>query len=90
MYDVVRTVFARLYDLDPATEEFRLQSNEEDSELKVSVGATVTVPSLSEDTPPESETLVEPSVDQNVGLPSPATLERPECMSSIQPKRSMR
>lgn len=80
MHDVVRTVFARLFDLDPAVEEPKLQSNvgEEDSELKVSVGATGL--SVSEGTSTESETLVEPSVDQHTLPPSSVTPERPECM----------
>lgn len=82
MHDVVRTVFARLYDLDPAIEEPKLQSNEEDSELKVAMGPTVTAPSVSKDTSTEPETLVEPSADQHV-VPSPAPLERVECMSSV-------
>ena len=85
MHDVVRTVFARLYDLDPAIEEPKLQSNEEDSELKVSVGTTVNVPLVSEDASTESETLVEPSVDQRT-VPSPATLERTECTPLTQLK----
>ena len=84
MHDVVRTVFARLCDLDPVTEETKLQSNEED-ELKVSVGTTVGVPSVSEDARTESETLVEPSVDRDA-VPSPATLERTECMPLVQLK----
>jgi len=85
MHDVVRTVFARLYDLDPAIEEPKMQSNEEDSELKVSMGATVTAPSVSEDTSTEPRTLVEPGLDRQA-VPSPATLERVECMSLVQPK----
>jgi len=88
MHDVVRMVFARLYDLDPATEELKLQSNEEDFELKVSMGTTVTTPSPSEGTSTGLETLVEPSVDQTA-VPSPGTLERAECMSLAEFKRSM-
>ena len=83
MHDVVRTVFARLYDLDPGIEEPKLQSNEEDSELKVSMGATVTAPSVSKDTSTEPETLAEPSADQHAVL-SPVPLERVECMSSVR------
>ena len=80
MHDVVRTVFARLFDLDPAVEELKLQSNagEDDSELKLSLGA---VASVSEDTPTEPASLVEPTVDQNVLPHSSAALERAECMS---------
>ena len=83
MHDVVRTVFARLYDLDPTIEEHKLQSNvgEEDSELKLSVGATVVAPSVPEDTSTESETLVEPSVDQHAAPLSSIPLEKTECMS---------
>lgn len=90
MHDVVRTVFARLFDLDPTIEEPKLQSNlgEEDSELKMSVGATTAVPSVSEGTPTEPETLVEPNVDQHALLHSPAALERTECMSLISFKQS--
>jgi len=89
MHDVVRTVFARLYDLDPAIEEPKLQSNEEDSELKVSMGATVTAPSVSEGTSTEPETLVESSPDQHT-VPSPAALERVECMSLVQLRWALR
>ena len=85
MHDVVRTVFARLYDLEPAIEEPKLQSIEEDSELKVSVGTTVTVPSVSEGTSAEPETLVGPGPDQHF-VQSQATLERLECMSLVQLK----
>lgn len=82
MHDVVRTVFARLFDLDPAIEESKLQNNvgEEDHELKLFMGATA-VSSVAEDTPTESGMLVESSVDQSVLPPPPAALERTECMS---------
>jgi len=85
MHDVVRTVFAGLFDLDPAVEEPKLQSNvgEDDSELKMSVGATATVPTVLEGTPTESETLVKAGVDQDVLPPSSAALDRIECMSLI-------
>lgn len=85
MHDVVRTVFARLFDLDPTIEEPKLQSNldEEGSELKLSVGATAAVPPASDDTPTGSETLVEPSGDQHAVPPSSATPERTECMSLV-------
>jgi len=85
MHDVVRTVFARLFDLDPVVEESKLQSNvgEDDSELKMSVGATATVLTVSGGTSMELETLVEPGVDQHALLPSPTTLDRTECVSLI-------
>lgn len=85
MHDVVRTVFARLFDLDPAVEEPKLQNNvgEDDSELKMSVGAIATVLTVSEGTSMESETLVEPGVDQHALLPSSTTLDRAECVSLI-------
>jgi hypothetical protein len=91
MHDVVRTVFARLNDLDPTTEELKLLSNvgEEDSELKVSVGATFAVPSVSEDIPTKSTTSVEPNVGQHAVAPSSVALERTECMSLVHPKRSV-
>jgi brefeldin A-resistance guanine nucleotide exchange factor 1 len=91
MHDVVRTVFARLFELDPTTEEPKLQSNldEDGSELKVSVGVTAAVPSVSGDTPTESEMHVDPSVDQRAAPPSSATLERTECMSLVQLGQSM-
>ena len=84
MHDVVRTVFARLFDLDPTVEEPKLLSNmgEEDFELKMSVGTTA-APSASEGTPTQSETLVEPSVDQHAAPPSSTALERTECMSLV-------
>lgn len=90
MHDVVRTVFARLFDLDPAIEEPKLQSNvgEEDSELKVSMGEIAAGPSTSEGTPTKSDTLAEPSVDQHALPPSSTALERTECMSWIHVKRS--
>lgn len=89
MHDVVRTVFARLFDLDPAIEEPKLQNNvsEDDSELKLSVGATA-VPSVLGGTPMKSGTPAEPSVDQRALPPPSATLERNECMSCIRFKRS--
>ena len=82
MHDVVRTVFARLFDLDPAIEEPKLRVNggEDDSELKFSVGTTA-VPSILEDIQVESSTPVEPRVDQNAFPPSLATSERAECTS---------
>ena len=82
MHEVVRTVFARLFDLDPAIEEAKLQSNvgDDDSELKLSMGATV-ASSVSEATPTGSGMVVESKVDQNVLPPSATTLERTECMS---------
>ena len=91
MHDVVRMVFARLFDLDPAVEEPKLQSNvgEDDSELKMSVGATATVPTVSEGTPTESKTLVESGVDQHAFLPSSITLDRTECMSLLHFRQSM-
>ena len=91
MHDVVRTVFARLFDLDPAVEEPKLQSNvgEDESELKMSVGATATVPMVSEGTPAESETMVEPGINQHAPPPSSVTLDRTECMSLIRPKQYM-
>lgn len=86
MHDVVRTVFARLYDLDPVAEELKLQSDvgEEDSELKVSVGTTATAPSVPKDTPTESETVVESSVDRHAVPPSSAPPEKAECTSPVQ------
>lgn len=80
MHDVVRTVFARLFDLDPVVEESKLQNNlrEDDFDLKLSMGAaTVSSPG---DRPTESGMLVESAVEQNVFPPSSA-LERTECMS---------
>ena len=90
MHDVVRTVFARLFDLDPAIEEPKLQSSidEEDSELKMSVGATTAVTSTSEGTPTGTEALAELSIDQRAVLPPSATLERTECVSPLQLKQS--
>lgn len=86
MHDVVRTVFARLYDLDPTVEEHKLESNggEEDSELKVSVGATIPVPSVSEDASTESEILIEPDTDQHAVPLSSIPLEKAECTSLPQ------
>jgi hypothetical protein len=91
MHDVVRTVFARLFDLDPAVEEPKLQSNvgEDDSELKMSVGATAAVSTISEGTPTESETLVESGIDQDALPPSSVTPDRTECMSLIYFRLSM-
>lgn len=91
MHDVVRTVFARLFDLDPAIEEPKLQSNvsEEDFELKMSVGAATEAPSVSKGAPTEPETLVESSVDQHALLPSSVILERAECTSLIRFERSV-
>jgi brefeldin A-resistance guanine nucleotide exchange factor 1 len=88
MHDVVRTVFARLFDLDPATEEHKLKSNESevDSELKMSVGVDA-VPSAS-NAPMESETSIEPSVDKST--PLPLSPERTECMSRAKFKPSPR
>jgi len=85
MHDVVRTVFARLFDLNPAIEEPKLRStvDEEGSELKVSVSVTAAVPLASDGTPTESETPVEPSGDQRAVPPPSATLERTECMSLV-------
>lgn len=85
MHDVVRTVFARLFDLDPAIEEPKLQTSvgEDDSELKMSVGGTAVVPT-------ESETLVESSADQHALPPSPGTPERTGCMSLIHFNQSTR
>ena len=82
MHEVVRSVFARLLDLDPVIEESKLQSSvgEDDSELKLSTGV-ITVSSAPKDTPTESGMLVEPTADQNVLPPSPVPLERTECMS---------
>jgi golgi-specific brefeldin A-resistance guanine nucleotide exchange factor 1 len=79
MHEVVRTVFARLFDLDPVIEESKLQSNvgEDDSELKLSTGAAA-VSSVPEDT--ESGKPFESNVDQNVLPPSSTALERTECM----------
>jgi len=90
MHDVVRTVFSRLFDLDPQIEEPKLQSSvgEEESELKMSVGATA-VTSVSEDTQTESETLVQPGVNQHAIPPSPAALERTECTPLIQLGKSI-
>jgi hypothetical protein len=90
MHDVVRTVFARLFDLDPAIEEPKLQNSivEEDSELKMSVGATAAVTSASEGTPTGTEALAELSIDQRAVLPPSAALERTECVSSLQLKQS--
>lgn len=91
MHDVVRTVFAGLFDLDPAVEEPKLQSNigEDDSELKMSVGTTATVPTVLGGTPTESKTLVEAGVDQHVLPPSSAVLERIGCMSLIRFRQPM-
>lgn len=90
MHDVVRTVFSRLFDLDPATEERKLKNNESevDSELKMSVGVNA-VPSAS-NAPTESETPTEPSVDKSTLLPLSATPERTECMSRTNFKPSTR
>lgn len=81
MHEVVRTVFARLFDLDPAIEESKLQSNvdDDDPESKLSAGVTA-MSSKSEDTRTESRMPVESNVDQNVLPPSSAALERTECM----------
>jgi brefeldin A-resistance guanine nucleotide exchange factor 1 len=88
MHDVVRTVFARLFDLDPAIEEPKLQSNmdEDDSELKLSVGANA-VPTMPGDTSTESGTPVEPSGDQNALPPPPAAVGRTECTSLTNSER---
>ena len=91
MHDVVRTVFARLLDLDPAIEEAKLQDNvgEDDSELKMSVGVTAAAPTVSEGTPLELEATIEPSVDQPSLLPSLGAPERVECMSLMHFEQSM-
>lgn len=85
MHDVVRTVFARLLDLDPTIEEAKLQDNvgEDDSELKMSVGVAAVASTMPEGTPLESEATIEPSVDQHTLLPSSGAPERAECMSLI-------
>lgn len=85
MHDVVRTVFARLLDLDPTIEEAKLQDNlgEDDSELKMSVGVTAAAPAMSEGTPLESEATIEPGVDQISLPPSSGAPGRAECTSLI-------
>ena len=85
MHEVVRTVFARLFDLDPAIEESKLQSStgEDDSELKLSTG-TGTVSSVPENTPTESGMSIDSNADQNTLPPSSAALERTECMSRVK------
>jgi len=91
MHDVVRTVFAGLFDLDPVVEEPKLQNNvgEDDSELKMSVGATVTAPTVLEGAPTESETLLEAGVDKHALPPSSTAPDRIECMSLIHPRQPM-
>ena len=90
MHDVVRTVFARLLDLDPAIEEAKLQDNvgEDDSELKMSVGVTAAAPAMPEGTPLESEATIESSADQISLPPSPGAPGRAECTSLIHFEKS--
>lgn len=79
MHDVVRTVFARLLDLDPAIEEPKLQNNvgEDDLELRLSVG----ILPATENAPTEPETLIGLTPDQNNLSPPSAAVERAECTS---------
>lgn len=89
MHALVRTVFSRLHSLDPAAEEAKIASYEEDmqeGEIKMTVSTTELaaqdVPDVGQENDTPQELTIEIPEPEEVAAPTPSTLPRSECVST--------
>lgn len=82
MHALVRTVFSRLHDLDPETEEAKLRAGEEDAQ-EGEIRMTVPTAESSNIDPESEEVTVEPEheVEDTTVAKTPTTpsVDRPQC-----------